>query len=453
MTYNLELDVEKSVKDIVKAPAGPDGASAVLYAAMANGVFRSDNGGLTWTEPGLFTGDNITTIAVHPDSAGLLNDVIYAGTEDAGVWVSEDSGSTWNAYTGGMGEGLRATTPVVDTNNTGNGVMSAVDVGANTLSEYWTVTCTAEVGDGGTFSVTGTVSGAQASATVGALYTSDSSEVSFTISDGSTDFAVGDSFTFSSTRDPGRKIKDLLVDKGNNRLYAITYFWGPLESHATGNVYVHALFADGSMDPVAPGAWSEANTGLAQFEPPDDTTLFTQHVMAPDIPGSPTALYIGGEGINFYKATSDLTTGALSWQVSKSGLTNLIMARMPILFSGICSMDVITERYGDTVSYTVYIEDTNGNPPISGSIFTIKTYDADDELIATILNITYPDTYTYQGTFRDIADSSTDNPYTVIVVVDPSSSVTKVEFTFTPTCEDTVPGCSGGSEQTETYTY
>jgi len=434
----------KTVRDIVKVP-GTNGNAAVLYAATATGVFKSIDGGQTWTEPGNFTGDSITTLALHPTSTN----VIYAGTEDAGVWVSTDSGANWTAYTGGMGKGLSASTPFADTNNTGNGVMGEVTVGDNALSEYWEVKCITAAGDGGTFSVTGTVSGTQANYDITTGTYSIANVLSFTITDGTADFAVGDTFTFSTTRDPGHNIRDLLVDNGNDLLYAITYFWGPLEPHAVGNVYVHTLNADGSM---AVGNWTQANTGLPQYDPPDDTTLFAQHVMAPNVEVTPTALYIGGEGINLYKATSGLGTGAPAWQQSESGLTNLIMARMPILFSGECIMDISQERVGDTISFTVYIEDTNGNPPISDSTFTVKTYDASGALISTLCEVTYPDCYTHQGTFRDPSNPSTDNPYRISVVVTPSSLVAKVEFVFTPRCEDTAPGCSG-SEQKVSYTY
>jgi hypothetical protein len=441
------LGLGKSVRDIVKVP-GTNGASAVLYAGTTTGVFRSSDGGLLWSKPGDFTGDMITTLAVHPASTGGVNDVIYAGTEDSGVWVSTNSGAAWTNYPGGMGKGLSASTPLADLHNTGNGVMSEVTVGAAAVSEYWTVTCITPVADGGTFSVTGTVSGAQANATVGVLYTSGGGEISFTISDGNVDFAAGDSFTFATSRDLGKTIKDLLVDGGNDTLYAITYFWGPLEPHAVGNVYVHDLNAGGTMAVAAPGAWSEANTGLPQFDPPDDTTLFAQHVMALDIEGAPTALYIGGEGINLYKATSDLTTGALAWKQSTNGLTNLIMARMPILFSGICEMYISEERDGNNVTYTVYIEDVNGNPPIYGSAFSVVLKPPVGEK-TTLLDLDYPDAYTYTGTWRDLSDPDTNNPY---IIQTPVYAGDEVIFTFNPACLDEAPGCSG-SDQILTYSY
>ena len=90
-----------------------------------------------------------------------------------------------------------------------------------------------------------------------------------------------------------------MVDSKNRKLYAITYFWGSLEPHAVGNVYVHNLNSNGSL---TSDDWVEANEGLPEFDPPDDTSLFAQHVLAIDNQDDPSAIYIGGEGINFYMA-------------------------------------------------------------------------------------------------------------------------------------------------------
>jgi len=428
------------VRDIVKVP-DKNKDEAVLYAATNTGVFRSADGGQTWRKTTSFAGDFVNTLALHPASNGT-KDIIYAGTEDAGVWVNTNSGyNTWTAYNEGMGKGLSATVPVPDRDNTGNGVINEVVANPNAKSEYWSVECITE--DGATFSVTGTVSGKQSNATVGSAYTSNDSEISFTIADGSTDFEINDTFTFSTTRDHGRTIKDLLVDSVNRKLYAITYFWGPLEAHAVGNVYSVSL--DSNYEPS--GEWSEANTNLPQYDPPDDTTLFAQHVMAADIPGSPTALYIGGEGINLYKAASGIDTGAPEWHQSKSGLTNLIMARMPILFSGECHMYINEEEQDGSIIYTIYIQDANGNPPIAGSTFKVEYKQGEDTTV--FFDKKYPDTYTYQGTWRDWADISTNIPYiTPPITPMPGDEIT---FTFKPACDEEVPpkapGCSGSEQK------
>lgn len=80
---------------------------------------------------------------------------------------------------------------------TGNGTMTGVDTFVATVSETWTITCTATAANGGTFSVVGSVSGAQANATVGTPYSN--SFIKFTINDGTADFILGDAFTVVTT--------------------------------------------------------------------------------------------------------------------------------------------------------------------------------------------------------------------------------------------------------------
>ncbi|NOY69077.1 MAG: hypothetical protein GXP53_06245, partial [Deltaproteobacteria bacterium] len=448
-TTGSGLGYGKLVRRIVKAAGTGD--TATLYAATATGVYKTTNGGQVWSIVSDFTGDNIQALVVHPNHSS----VIYAGTADNGIYYSDDSGNSWNqVVTTGLGQGISATDPSTDSNNTGNGVMSAVEVFpgyADTLTENWTVTCKTAAADGGTFTVTGSVSGPQADYDITSGTYTIPGVLSFTITDGSTDFAVDDTFTFSTTRDPGMNIKDLLVyDDGTGYyLYAVTYFTGELEPHAVGNIYDLAL--DGATGaPLGGASWSDANTGLPAYDPPGDETLFAQHALAIDNPGTPTALFVGGEGINFYKATGapNLTAGTPSWLESKSGLTNTIMARMPILFSGACNMNIYKEeRTGDVVTYTVYIQDSNGNPPIKDSNFNVIRKIGDKA--TTLVDITYSDGYTHTGTWSDPSDPDTNNPYVFSTIVDTD---VQVIFTFTPTCSTDAPGCSGGT-QTSTLTY
>lgn len=81
--------------------------------------------------------------------------------------------------------------------NTGNGTVTGVDCTAATVTETWTLTCTAAATNGGTFSVVGSVTGALANATVGVAYSN--AKISFTINDGTADFIIGDSFTIATT--------------------------------------------------------------------------------------------------------------------------------------------------------------------------------------------------------------------------------------------------------------
>ncbi len=438
------LGYGRDVREIVKVP-GTHGASAILYAATPNGLYRSNNGGLTWTKTRAFTGDHLTTIALHPLSNGT-NDVIYVGTEDAGVHVLRTTNGdaatpAWSetAYNTGRGGGVRATPPSPGLNNQGNGVIDSVSVSTNTQSETWTVTFN---GTDSEWTVRGTVSTGLPNAPTG-TYSSPGEEVAFTIAEGSIPFADGDTFTFRTIRDPGNTIKDLLVDGLNDKLYAVTYFFGAEETHAIGNVYVIGL---DETSHLPSGSWAEVNSGLPVFDPVDDPTLFAQHVLALDDPDSPSAVFIGGEGINFYKATGDLGAPATSmeWQESKYGLTNRIMARMPILFSGICSMNIASIQENNGVyTYTVYIQDRYGNPPVEGSTFTVTLTPEEGEA-SVLLRVAYPDAQIYDGTYRDPSDADTDNPYIIRVAPEPGD---KVEFVFTPTCQDTAPGCSGSAQE------
>jgi hypothetical protein len=444
------LGYGRIVRDMVKASGSGD--AAVLFAATATGVFKSTDGGQLWNEVSNFAGDNITTIAAHPDNPNT----VYAGTLESGVYYATNAGSTnWMPVTtNGLGGGISATSPMADTNNIGTGIMSAVEVNGetNTQSENWTV-----VYNEGTalFEVTGSVSGTQADYNITTGVYTITDVLSFTISEGSVPFEDGDTFTFSTTRDPGTYIKDLLIydgAAGENYLYAVTYFFGDLEPHAVGNVYgIDLRNAANNYVPAIGAVWEPVNTGLPQYDPPGDTTLFAQHVMALDNPASPGAMYIGGEGIHFYKATTDLATKNPQWFASESGLTNLIMSRMPILFTDDCTMSVskdVKDLDGDgsidDYRFKIYIEDNNGNPPIVGSNFTFVQKCGDEE--TTIANIDYPDAYVHQGTFRDIADPSTDIPY-IYNFIDGAASGCEYKFSFTPTCGTGAPGCSGSNQE------
>ena len=515
------LGYGKTVTEIVRVPDS-HGNTAILYAATPTGVFVSTDGGQNWAETAeKFTNDIINTLILHPTSTAGGDHLLYVGTENAGVWFSKDGGAAdpWaNYYPNGMGEGLSATVPVPNVNNEGNGTMSTVTVGSDTQSEFWTVTYDAVSGE---FQVEGSVSDSQPNATVDEPYITD--VLSFEIYGGSVSFEEGDAFTFTTTRDPARTIKDLLIDPKNNYLYALTYFFGPLEPyHAVGNIYAIELDPVNDYEPT--GSWTEANTGLPEYAPPRDTTLFPQHALATDNPSDasedPTWFLVGGEGISMYKAKTGFGTGAPDWKVSKSGLSNRLMSRMPVLFSDDCIMAVTEEKAPNTTrhdgetyagsgvftsasaqfltevnagdvlailtgadvgvytvssviddqnvilylfsaagtatnlsysivntmyNYTVYIQDLNGNPPISGSLFRVETYGIAGSLISTVFNKTYADVVVDEGTFRDPNDPDTDIPYEFSINF--TDIVAEAKFTFTPTCQESAPGCSGSTQE------
>lgn len=324
----------KTIKDMVKV-SGTHADTAILYAASHTGVYKSIDGGKTWMEPGTFTGDNINCIALHPLSDGST-DILYAGTEDAGVWCSTDSGMSWTSLNDGL------------------------DV---------------------------------------------------------------------------LQVKDLQIDSLHNRLYVATC---SDVSTPAGRIYSRNLNADGSF---LQEEWHSANTGLTAY-PGADEEFYPIHVLDINPSDSEPELLAGGEGINFYTANTGLEQGSPVWQSSNSGLSNLLMARMPILFSGECSMRIYEEIQGDRVTYQIYIEDYNGNPPLGGSTLTVVKEPEDGDSVE-LRDITYADDYTASGTWSDYSDEETNRPFIISTIVQAGDEIV---FTFTPTCADGSPGCSGDED-------
>lgn len=130
-----------------------------------------------------------TVFHAYPDFTQAANEYFgQFGDDAAGTLVPASAGS-----------------PVAGGGNVGNGTVTSIGVNDQfTKTETWTLSCIAAVANGGLFSVVGSVTGARGVATVGSAYVSNTivpgnSEINFTINDGSTDFAVGDSFTIATT--------------------------------------------------------------------------------------------------------------------------------------------------------------------------------------------------------------------------------------------------------------
>ena len=75
--------------DVAVDPSKPD---TVYVATHGGGVWRSDDGGNTWTLPGSeMTSRQVNWLLVDPGKSTTL----WAGVEDAGLWRSLDRGATW----------------------------------------------------------------------------------------------------------------------------------------------------------------------------------------------------------------------------------------------------------------------------------------------------------------------------------------------------------------------
>jgi len=325
-----------------------------------------------------------------------------------------------------------ASKPIFTGAGTAKGSMSAVDISATTKTEEWTVKCIEESVGEGSFSVTGSLSGQQTpdyDIANGTTYISDApdgGEVSFTITSGMVDFNIDDKFVFNTVAG-NIHVTDIVIPPTGTNIYVTTYYENPDVYHATGNVFKSDEADAGDI------SWTVAGTGLPQYEPPEDTSLCAQHALAAD-PATGSTLYVGGEGINMYYSVDS----GEQWSQRKNGLTNRIMARMPVLFTDNCSLNIYPDSQIVPVNFKIYIQDKHNNPPIAGSTFeiwTIKNGTRDQKLYSK----GYSDSLVNNGTYSDPGNPATDNP-----ILFSYSGYLPIEFCFTPTCDNEAPGCSGG---------
>lgn len=150
---------------------------------------------------GVFMGD--ASLDYGPDKKLAFKSTIHFYpdfTQPNGLWLG---------YMGDNAAGslvpASAAAAVPGGSNVGNGTVGSISVSDTyTETETWTLTCIAAIANSGLFSVVGSVSGAKGVATVGSIFHSNvlvpsQSEINFTIADGATDFAVGDTFTIATT--------------------------------------------------------------------------------------------------------------------------------------------------------------------------------------------------------------------------------------------------------------
>lgn len=154
----------------------------------------------------------------------------------------------------------RATVGAVTQTGTGNGTLDSIDPVVGAVSQTWTLTCTAG-GPTATFSVTGSISGAMAAATVGTAY--GNAQIAFLISDGSVDFAVGAQFVFAvtaSTMPSGERwVQDRWVEASTTQellmhgpgLAGVDAIYGGLRSYEDLSVPYHAIDIMGHSGYVA----------------------------------------------------------------------------------------------------------------------------------------------------------------------------------------------------------
>ena len=92
----------------VTAFAASPRSPSTVYAATSEGLFRSPDAGLTWTRLGV--SEPVRSLAVDPDSGNT----VFAGTDANGVLRSQDSGASWSASNQGLFASTAVTALAVD---------------------------------------------------------------------------------------------------------------------------------------------------------------------------------------------------------------------------------------------------------------------------------------------------------------------------------------------------
>jgi len=171
-----------------------------------------------------------------PDGSFVGQVVITAGAGGTGVFSSDqinltitDGGTDFalaDVFTIAVSDGVPASgTP--DGGNTGNGTLTLVEGRSQTQIGTYTVECTAAVTNGGVFKVTDPdgndiQTGITIPPGAGASIAFDNDQIAGTITDGSTDFDVGDLFTVAVSIDPRQVV---LLDKtatdGSSLIYGV----------------------------------------------------------------------------------------------------------------------------------------------------------------------------------------------------------------------------------------
>ncbi|MGA2414029.1 MAG: flagellar hook protein FlgE [Candidatus Sulfotelmatobacter sp.] len=212
-----------------------------------------------------------------------------------------------------IGDSGGAGTTVVGT-NTGNGTISGVAATAATATQNFVITATSAT----TFSVVGSVSGALGTATVGVPFTSP--QLDFTLTAGSTAFAIGDKFTVPTTPVGLADVKAIpitgFMDGASNQTFNWNVLSGtaPVLTQVAGASTATALSQDGSSsgslvsfsigsDGTVTGSFSNDKTQalgqlvLANFANVNGLQLDGSTNFSPTLASGPAVVGVPGQGV------------------------------------------------------------------------------------------------------------------------------------------------------------
>ena len=124
--------LQAGLPDAVKVYAIVEGQGDTLFVGAHQGVFRSDDGGESWADMQVpADGRPIYSLLVHPGAP----DTIYAGSDPAAIFKSQDGGATWRRLATVQPEGaitgcfpVRVLKMAVDPSDTDH-IYAALEVG------------------------------------------------------------------------------------------------------------------------------------------------------------------------------------------------------------------------------------------------------------------------------------------------------------------------------------
>jgi flagellar hook protein FlgE len=285
-------------------------ASAAVGATFSTPVTIYDSLGsshtLTYTFTKTAPNEWTYSLALPAGDLNPAGGVAQTGVLATGTLVFDGNGvlSATNAPTAG--------TPAYT--GTGNGAISAVTAGSAAVPETITITAI----DATHFSVSGSVSGALGTATVGTPFTSG--QIGFTLAAGSTAFVAGDQFTVATTPGTLTKIPPIpitnLADGASNMNFDWNVLNGttPLISQVAAPSTTTSIQQDGSSsgslvnftigsDGTITGSFSNDNTqalgqlALANFANLNGLQLEGNTDYSPTLASGPAVIGVPGTGV------------------------------------------------------------------------------------------------------------------------------------------------------------
>jgi len=92
-----DVAISQTDENLIWAGTGEENSGRSIYAGT--GVFKSTDGGKTWTHMGLADSHHIGQVVIHPENNGIVYVAamghLYTDNEERGVFKTSDGGKTW----------------------------------------------------------------------------------------------------------------------------------------------------------------------------------------------------------------------------------------------------------------------------------------------------------------------------------------------------------------------